>query len=311
MKLQNPLQKPSESFEVVRKKRALYNAIGVFAVLCALLMFVITRNIVSSIITLGIILVVASAYLIIKTKMKKYMEIKKIEIVFPDFIELMASNLRAGMTIDRALLLSARKEFAPLDREIITLGKDLVTGKEIGFALKDMADRIGSEKIKKTIDLIISGIISGGNLSILLEEVAVTMRERQFVEKKAASNVLMYVIFIFVAAGIGAPVLFGLSFVLVKILTSVLASIPPIDGAAASKIPVTLTAINISTTFVNYYSIIFLIVSNILGSLVLGLVNKGEEREGIKYIAPLIILSLILFFVVKTVLYSYLGGFFT
>src|SRR4030042_1953205 len=115
------------------------------------------------------------------------------------------------MTIDKALLLSSRKEFAPLDEEILLLGKEIITGKEIMQALHDMSLRIKSDKIRKTLELVISGIRSGGNISILLEETAVNMRERNFIEKKSASNVLMYVIFIFFAVAIGAPLLFGLS----------------------------------------------------------------------------------------------------
>jgi pilus assembly protein TadC len=69
------------------------------------------------------------------------------EEVFPDFIELVSSNLRAGMTVDKALLLSSRKEFSPLDIEILRLGKDILTGTYINIALTNMAKRIKSEKI--------------------------------------------------------------------------------------------------------------------------------------------------------------------
>jgi len=228
------------------------------------------------------------------------------EASFPDFLQLVSSNLRAGMTIDKALLLSSRKDFAPLDQEINLLGKDLVTGKQIARALKDMATRINSEKIKKTTDLIISGIRSGGDISILLEQTATTMREREFVEKKSASNVLMYVIFIFFAIAIGAPTLFSLSAVLVQVLTGILSNIPVMESTVA--IPFTLTEISVSVTFITYFSIVFLVTTNILGALVIGLVREGEEREGLKYIAPLIILSLGIFFAIKILLLSYFTG---
>lgn len=229
------------------------------------------------------------------------------EDAFPDFLELMSSNLRAGMTVDRALLLSSREEFAPLDQEIIKLGKDIVTGKEIERSLKEMAERINSEKIRKTLLLIISGIRSGGNLATILEETAVNMRERSFVERRSSSNVLMYVIFIFFAIAVGAPVLFGLSSVLVEILTKLLSNIPQVD-ASTVRLPFTLTQINVSTSFITYFSITFLIVINVLGSFVLGLVGKGEEKAGLKYVIPLIAMSLTIFFIVKIFLASYFSG---
>jgi len=228
--------------------------------------------------------------------------------VFPDFISLMASNLRAGMTIDQAMLLSSREEFAPLDKQIVRVGKDIVTGKKVNLALSDMAVRINSEKIKKIIMLITSGMGAGGNLSVLLEETATNMRERNFVEKRAASNVLMYVIFIFFAVAFGAPLLFGLSSVLVEILTNMLSSLPS-DGMNVS-LPFTLTNVTISLNFVVYFSILFMVVTDILASFVLGLVNKGEEKEGVKFIIPMIAIGLVIYFISRVILLRYFSGVF-
>ncbi len=242
----------------------------------------------------------------VKKMLNKSLRIRKMEEVFPDFIELMASNLRAGMTIDKALLLSSRKEFSPLDEEILKMGKDIVTGKEISQALLNMARKIKSEKITKTINVINSGIRSGGNLAILLEQTAMNMRERGFVEKKTSSNVLMYVIFIFFAVSIGAPVLFALSTVLLEVLMSILGNMPS-TGAVSSvpNIPFALTSIKLPVSFIVYFSIIFLSIIDILASLLLGLVSKGEEKAGLKYTVPLIFFSLSVFFVVRTVLLAY------
>src|SRR3989344_5515625 len=57
------------------------------------------------------------------------------EKVLPDALQLMASNLKAGMTVDRALLFSARPEFGPLQDELNIVGKEITTGKEVGEAL--------------------------------------------------------------------------------------------------------------------------------------------------------------------------------
>ena len=251
-------------------------------------------------------LVLINVYFVARELMKKSAGIKKMEEVFPDFIELMASNLRAGMTIDKALLLSSRKEFSPLDKEILNLGKDIMTGKELTQALIEMAKKTKSDKIMKTINVINSGIRSGGNLAILLEQTAINARERSFVEKRAASNVLMYVIFIFFAVAVGAPLLFSLSTVLVQVLTTILGDLPAIETQA--NLPIALTSVNISTTFIFYFAILFMVVIDILASLLLGLVSKGEEREGLKYIAPLIAVSMTVFLIIRTFLNSYFEG---
>lgn len=294
--------------EKQRKSRQILYLLAAAVIIIGIGAYYITGSALVSISTiLGALAVLALSYYA-NERMAESKNIKKMEDAFPDFLELMSSNLRAGMTIDKALLASSREEFAPLDREIIKLGKDIATGKNIEQALKDMAQRINSDKIKKTLLVIISGIKAGGNLATLLEETAVHARERGFVEKRAASNVLMYVIFIFFALSVGAPVLFGLSAALVDIITNLLSTIPPLENVNIS-LPFTLTKITVSTTFITYFSIVFLIVTNILGSLVIGSVSKGEEKAGIKYIIPLILISLTLFFTVKYVLLGYFSDF--
>lgn len=282
----------------------------VVSIIIGAIAYYFSRGIVAAGVTFIIVLILLTIYFGIRGKLKRAVEIKKMEQVFPDFIELVSSNLRSGMTIDKALLLSSRKEFAPLDQEILQLGKDITTGKGINVALQDMAKRIGSERINKTTTLIISGLKSGGNLAILLEETASNLREREFVEKKAASSVLMYVIFIFFAVAVGSPVLFGLSSVLVEVLTKLLANVPSSAGQANFGLPFTLSHIGISMTFITYFSISFILITDILASLLLGLVNKGEEKEGIKYILPLMAIGVTLYFVIRGFLAHYFSGLF-
>lgn len=301
-----------------RSKREKYTKMRVqlqlgimFSVAVGALVFFIWRKIEFALISLAAMFIVTQIYFIAQKSLRRSADIKKMEQAFPDFIDLMASNLRAGITIDKSLLLSSRKEFAPLDKEILTLGKDIVTGKEVARALHDMGERIGSEKIRRTIQLIISGIRSGGNLAVLLEETAVNMREREFVEKRAASNVLMYVIFIFFAVAVGAPALFAFSSVLVEILTKILGNIPITDTAAsAPSLPFALTKINVSTNFIFWFAIVFLVAIDVLASLVLGIVNKGKEKEGLRYAIPLIIISVVFYLLARVFILTYFSDFF-
>lgn len=227
--------------------------------------------------------------------------IKTIENVFPDFISLMASNLRSGITIDRAFLLSARPEFFPLDQEIFKTGKDIATGRDIIDAFKIMGERIDSEKIGKVITLITSGLKAGGNISDLLEETSRNMKEKEIIEKKAASTILMYVIFIFFAVSVGAPVLFGLGSVLVEIVINLASKMPELSSTQMN-LPFTFNKISISVDFIIYFSVMFMILTDLISCFVIGLVNKGEGKEGLKLFIPLLILSLGLFFLVRSVL---------
>ncbi|MEA3248193.1 MAG: type II secretion system F family protein [Nanoarchaeota archaeon] len=288
------------SKEEVMVERRGKMAIGIIAILISIIVFAVYGNIILSGVSLAVTFVALFLTFRLITSLKKSARITKIEGVFPDFLQLVASNLRAGMTIDRAIFLSSRPEFAPLDEEILRTGKDISTGKPVELALKSMSDRIGSEKIEKTFLIIFSGICAGGNLAILLEETSRNMRQREFIEKKAASQVLMYIIFIFLAVSIFAPGLFSLSGILVETMTNLMGGISL--ESLPQNLPVSFSTINISVDFVFYFSIVFIIVMNIMASLVLGLVGKGNEKEGLRYLPIMLILSLSIFIVLGKIL---------
>jgi len=236
---------------------------------------------------------------------------KFVENILPDVLQLMSSNLRAGMTTDRALLLSAREEFGPFAVELNRLGKEISTGKEIDVALVDLAARIKSEKLEKTVFLLVSGIRSGGELSDLLDQTANNLRRQKVVDEKIRSNVLMYVIFIFVAVGIGSPVLFGLSSYLVEVLTKNLSLIEiPSETALSSSLPFALTKVSISVDFVVQFAILSLVTSSIMGAMVLGLISKGAAKYGVRMIPILIVFSVGIFFIVRSLIAGLLGGVF-
>ncbi|MDP2908185.1 MAG: type II secretion system F family protein, partial [Nanoarchaeota archaeon] len=232
------------------------------------------------------------------------------EKALPDALQLMSSNLRAGLTPEKALLLSARPEFGPLTTEINRVGKEIAIGKDIDEALLGITKRVKSDKISKTVMLIVSGIRAGGELASLLDQTARNLRDQDFVDQKIRSSVRMYVIFIFSAVGLGAPMLYGLSSFLVEVMTNVLGKVE-IPKTTTMSMPINITQVSISIDFVIKYVITSLIITSILGSMVLGLINKGEEKQGLKYAPVLIGITLAVFFLVRFFINNLLTGLFT
>jgi len=286
-----------EEIVVERKKKLV---VGIIAIVVGVFTFFIYDNLIFAGAGFAIGLVVSFLTFKFMSTLKKSARIKKMESVFPDFLQLVSSNLRAGMTVDRAMLLSSRSEFAPLDKEILQTGRDISTGKPVEISLKAMSNRIGSEKIEKTLLIILSGIRAGGNLAILLEETSRNMRQKYFTEKRAASQVLMYVIFIFLAVSVFSPGLFSLSGIFVDTMTNLMRGITP--ESLPQNLPVSFSVINISSSFIFYFSIMFIIAMDIMASLILGLVSKGDEKEGLRYLPVMLVLSLSIFFIVGRVL---------
>jgi len=236
---------------------------------------------------------------------------RTVEESLPDALQLMASNIRAGLTTDKALLLSARPEFGPLEEEIRRVGKETMAGRDLIESMRRMTDNIKSVNLGRAVELITNSLKSGGQLADLLEETAEDIRDQQIIQKEISASVLMYVMFIFIALAFGAPLLFSMSSFLVKLLTSNMALIAaemPKDFGVTAAMPIRITEVKITPSFIMRYSIISIAISCIFGSLIMGLILHGEEKEGFKYMLPLLFISVGLYFLSNYVLNSVLGS---
>lgn len=224
---------------------------------------------------------------------------KFVENILPDCLQLTASNLRAGFTTERAFLLSARPEFGFFAEELTLLGKKIASGKSLESAMLDMTKKIKSDKFQKTFSLIIRGVDSGGELASLLSQTAQNLRNQEIVEAKIRASVYMYFIFIFTAICFAAPILFGLSSFLVEVITT---QIPVLEVPTGIQAPIQISRPEITLSFVIYFVVAILVTLCISGSLILGSIKGGGIKSGLKYIPILLMSSLGLFFIIRTVI---------
>lgn len=237
---------------------------------------------------------------------------KKAQLVeesLPDALQLMTSNLRTGMTPEKALLLASRPEFGPLKHEIDIVGRKVTLGEEVGAALLAMTKRVRSKRLLRTVELINSGLESGGSLAVLLEATANGLREQLIVDKRIKASITMYVIFIFAASALISPILFGLASFLVDVLRASFAQID-IPASAASTLPIGAAKINISTEFLINFIVAFLTCNIFMASMLLGIIGTGKRREGIRYFVPMMLLAIPLFFLGRYAIKTLLGGLF-
>ncbi len=237
---------------------------------------------------------------------------RQVEEALPDALQLMSSNIRAGLTTDKALILAARPEFGALEEEIRRVGKETMAGRNLIDALSKMADHIDSTRLERTIELIVHSINSGGQLADLLDQTADDIRDQQIVQKEISASVLMYVLFIFIAIALGAPMLFAMSSFLVNILgrnMNMIAEQMPkdFDGLAGST-PIRIGHMAVSPEFITMYAVISIFTSCFFGSMIMGLIMKGEEKEGFKFMPVMLVIALVLFFLGSIVLESTMGG---
>jgi len=221
---------------------------------------------------------------------------KFIENILPDALQLMAANIKSGFIPSRAMLLSARKEFGPLSDAIKKSGKEMMTGKPLQESLKEIPKSIKSEVLETTIELIIRGVRSGGQLVSLFEETALDMRRRESIKKEVKANILMYGIFIGFAGAVGAPVLYALSTFLVTTIGE-MGAVTQIPEDFATDLPImSFGGLNITPDFLLLFSIAAILITTIFGGLIMGIIDSGKERTGIKYIPILTTIALVIFF---------------
>jgi len=238
--------------------------------------------------------------------------------VLPDALQLMSMNMRAGLTTDRAFIFAARPEFGPLEDEIRRVGKAVMAGVDVKDALLGMTKRIRSRTLDSTMKMLVDGMESGGEIASLLEQTSLDIINTRLVEKEVRANVLMYVIFIFFAAGIGAPLVFGISTHLMSVMSEQMSRFATIDftkyqaggGGFAGNLGVFTgfnrmgQAASISPDFLMLYAVVSLLVTSFFGSLTIGLIKDGKEKQGFKYMPLLLVLSLAVFFVTRLIVSS-------
>lgn len=232
--------------------------------------------------------------------------ISKMEEMLPDFLSLMSSNIKSGLTYDRALLLSAKKEFGSLSKEIDRAAKKAMTGTPFTEAFMDMTRRIPSESFSKSVRLIVEGVKSGGNLSYLLEITALDIRKFRTIRKEVAATVLVYRLFVAAAAALAAPLLYAVANFLTEIVADVKSKVALRAAHATAELPFFKGSTAIDPTLVLGFSLAALFITGFFGALAGGVISKGKESEGITYVPILVIGALLVFFIIKFLLDTFL-----
>ncbi|NIP40116.1 MAG: hypothetical protein GTN37_00795 [Candidatus Aenigmarchaeota archaeon] len=231
-----------------------------------------------------------------------------VENVLPDALELTAANIRSGFIPSKALLLSARSEFGPLAEAIKRSGKEIMTGKSLADGLQQIPRYIRSEILERAVKLISEGSRSGGQLVALLEENAIDIRRKQALKKEVKANIIMYGIFIVFAGILGAPVLYALSLYLITTLT-MFSSAGNLPESFSTNIPFFKFGISVSPDFLLLFSVVSIIITTFFSGIIIGLIDTGKEKGGIKYIPIFMIIALLVFFGARMVISSMFAGF--
>lgn len=228
---------------------------------------------------------------------------KEVEEVLPVALNLISSNMKSGLTVDRAFLLSAREEFGPLADDLKKAAMKMFGGDSVSKALTALSKSTNSELFQETLNLLKDGIETGGQVSKLLESSAKDVQKSLRLREEIAANVKMYSIFIIIASVLGAPILFSVSVHLSEETSSMWASdtinfenLPSSGGGFTPQEP------SFRPEFFADFAVVALIISNIFAAMLISEIKNGNIKDGIKFAPIYAIVAVAIFFLANFVI---------
>jgi tight adherence protein B len=100
----------------------------------------------------------------------------------PDALEMMASSLRAGHTIQSAMQVIADELMPPISREFATVTERVRLGIPVEQALDEMTNRVPNEDLEFFVTAVVMQRQCGGDLSDILDKISWLVRERFYIQ---------------------------------------------------------------------------------------------------------------------------------
>ncbi|MCX6706733.1 MAG: hypothetical protein NT001_01170 [Candidatus Woesearchaeota archaeon] len=195
-----------------------------------------------------------------------YKRTKEIEEILPEFLQFVSGNLK----------------------------KKVMTGEDVDEALREFTKKYDSPILRRSFDLIIEGMKSGGRIVYLIDKVIEDINEAKMLKKEMSASVTSYVIFITFIVLVIAPGLFALSYQLLTIVSSFAGKLGGSSGAVSSM-PIKFSAVSINPDdFINFARMCVAIIA-VFSSIIISLISRGDIKSGIKYIPVFLIVSLVNF----------------
>lgn len=247
--------------------------------------------------------ILLSAYIIMQVENRR----NQLEAVLPDFLMLVSSNIKSGMTLDQAMWYAAKPEFGLLAQETKSIIKGTFSGQSLDRSLDELASRFDSKPFERTILLIKQANATGGELTSVLEKTAEDIRESLIIKKEIAASLIMYEIFIIFAAVVGTPLLFAVGNKLIEILMKVSARLPTATTFSqvydSFSMP-TFGAPIITPSDFFWFSIPTIFVTCLISSFIVSAIRTGSRSSGMKYFPFMLAGAYIVYWFVLTLLSS-------
>jgi tight adherence protein B len=156
---------------------------GIFLVVSVLGLLIGKGNLIVGLIFMALGAIGPWFYLGFRRKRRK----KKFERALPDTLQLMSGSLAAGLSLAQSVDTIVREGAEPITSEFRKVLVETRLGLSLETALQGVADRFQSKDFDWVVMAINIQRQVGGNLAELLNTVAATMREREYMRRQVAA----------------------------------------------------------------------------------------------------------------------------
>jgi len=234
---------------------------------------------------------------------------KTMERLLQEFLRYVSENLKGGMSFENAMWDAIRPKFGVLAHEIRLAAKRVMTGQDIDQALTEFTSKYDSPMLKRTFSLIQEGMRGGHQVAELIDRIEVNLRETRELKQEIVATNSTYVIFLSMIALVITPGLFALSYNLLMILYNISQNITSV-GAVASNLPISIDSLSVDPRQYRIFSSYAISLTGFFAALIVSIINKGNIKQGLKYIPVYVGLSLIVYLGLRTLLLTMFSGMF-
>lgn len=234
----------------------------------------------------------------------------EMERVLPEYLRLVATNIRSGLSLHNALTVSGKKRFGILSNEIDLVAKTSKVKGDFAKSLEVFGRKFDSKILQKSMNSIAASVKSGTNISDLLEKTADNINKMKNTRLKMAASVKNYIIFIIASGIIIAPLMFSMSFHMNDTVADIKDRVD-LDVSGANQ-PIGLSGIGgtggVDPGNFDIFAILMIISNVLISGVLISVIRYGNWRQGVGIIPFYLFISISLYFSGKILLSGLLGG---
>ncbi len=140
-----------------------------------------------------------------------YKRVNLIEERFPEFLRDLAESRKAGMTLTRAVEMSAKGDYGYLTPEIKRMAVQISWGMSFSEALQRFGERIKTPLVQRTTTMVVKASEAGGKIADVIEAAARNVREIKILQRERKTEMQLYLMIIYISFFVFLAVIIALA----------------------------------------------------------------------------------------------------